>query len=55
MHKFDYLVPHFVTHVLGMRIIVTSKVEFANYPSCEHLRTVSKDELSSRFHETPSS
>ena len=55
MHKFNYLVPHFVTHVLGTRIIVTSKVEFANYPGCERLRTVSKDELSSRFCETPSS
>ena len=32
-----------------------SRVEFANYPGCEHLRTMSKDELSSFFCETPSS
>ena len=31
------------------------RVEFANYPGCEHLKTVSKDEPSSRFCETPSS
>ena len=58
-------VPHFITHIRGMRIIVTSdlisemlhilRVEFADYPSCERLRTVSKDELLSHFYETHSS
>ena len=65
MHEFDFSVPHFVTRVGGMCIVVTSdlifevlhvpRVEFANYPNCEHLRTVSKDKLSSHFCETPSS
>ena len=64
-HGFDYFVPHFITRVQGMRIVVTPnlisevlhvpRVEFADYPSYEHLRTVSKDELSSRFCDTPSS
>ena len=65
MHGFDYSVPHFITRVQGTRIVVTPdllskvlhvpRVEFADYPGCEHLSTVSKDELSSRFYETPSS
>ena len=29
------------------------KVEFPNYPGCEHLRTMSKDELKSAFCERP--
>ena len=63
MHRFDYSVPHFITRVRGPRIVVTSdlisevlhvpRVEFANYPGCPRLRTVSKDELSSLFCETP--
>ena len=65
MHGFDYSVPHFITHVRGTRIVVTlnlifevlhvPRVEFADYPGCECLRTMSKDELSFRFYETPSS
>ena len=65
MHGFDYSVPNFITRVRGTRIVVTPDlifevlhipwVEFANYPSCPCLRTVSKDELSSLFCETPSS
>ena len=65
MRRFDYSVPLFVTHVWGTRMVVTSdliskvlhvlKVEFADYPGCKHLRTVSKDKLLSRFYETPSS
>ena len=65
MHGFEYSVPHFVTHVVGTCIVVTpdlifevlhvSRVEFANYLGCDRLRTVSKDELSSRFYKTPSS
>ena len=65
MHKFDYFVPHFITRVQGTRIVVTPnlisevlhvpRVKFANYLDCDHLRTVSKDELMSLFYETPSS
>ena len=64
MHGFDYSVPYFVTCVQGTCMVVTldiiskvlhmPRVEFANYPSCERLRTVSKDELSSRFYKTSS-
>ena len=65
MHRFDYFVPHFITRIRGTRIVVTPdlisevlhvpKVEFADYPGYEHLRTVSKDKLSSYFYETLSS
>ena len=50
---------------LGIRMVVTSgivskvlhipRVAHLNYPGCKRLRTVSKDELSSLFCETPSS
>ena len=65
MHIFDYFASHFITHVRGTCIVVTldlisevlhvPRVKFADYPSYDRLRTVSKDELSSRFYETPSS
>ena len=65
MHRFDYSIPHFITRIRGTRIVVTPdlisevphvpKVEFADYPGYEHLRTVSKDKLSSYFYETLSS
>ena len=65
MHGFDTFVPHFFSHVWGTCIIVTLKIVFEvlhipriahpDYPGCERLRTVSKDELSSLFYETPSS
>ena len=65
MHKIDTLVPHFTTSARGMRIVVTSdivsevlhipRVTHPDYPSCDCLRTVSKDELSFLFCETPSS
>ena len=65
MHGFDHLVPHFVTHVQGTCIVVTPdivsevlhvpRVAHLDYPVCDHLRTVSKDKLSSLFYETPSS
>ena len=65
MYGFDYSVPHFITRVRGTCIVVTSdivsevlhvpRVAHPNYPSCDRLRTVSKDELSSLFCETPSS
>ena len=59
MHGFDFLVPHFITRIQGTCIVVTPeivsnvlhvpRVEFLDYPGCEHLRTVSKDELKSAF------
>ena len=65
MHGFNYSIPHFITCVRGTRIVVTSnlifeelqvtKVEFADYLGCDRLQTMSKDELSSHFCETPSS
>ena len=55
MHGFDFSVPLFSTRVWGMHIIVTPqlvadvlhvpRVEHPDYPSCEHLRTVSKDKM----------
>ena len=65
MHRFNYSVPHFITRVRGTHIVVTQdlisevlhipRVEFADYPDCDCLKTVSKHELSSLFCETPSS
>ena len=65
MHGFDYSVPHFITCIRDMYIIVTlyliSKVLYVlqvahpNYPGCERLKTLSKDELMSLFCKTPSS
>ena len=64
MHGFDFSVPLFHTCVRGTHIVVTSelvsnvflvpRVEFPDYPSCERLRTVSKDKLKSAFCEHPS-
>ena len=55
MHEFDYSVPHFITSVRGMRIVVTPqivtdvlhvpRVEFPNCPGCDRLKTMSKNEL----------
>ena len=65
MHGFDTSVPHFITHIRGMHIVITPdivskvlhvpRVAHLVYPSCDRLRIVSKDELSSLFCETPSS
>ena len=65
MHGFDTSIPHFVIRVRGTHIVVTPdivsevlhvpRVAHPNYPGCDRLRTVSKDELSSLFCETPSS
>ena len=65
MHKFDYFVPHFITCIRGTCIVVTldiifevlhvPKVVHPDYPRYDRLRTMSKDELSSLFCETPSS
>ena len=65
MHGFDTSVPHFFSRIRGMRSIVpldivsevlhVPRVAQRDYPGCNRLRTVSKDELSSQFCETPSS
>ena len=59
MHGLDSSVPLFHTRVRGTRIVVTPqlvtdvlhvpRVEHPDYPNCEHLRTVSKDEMISVF------
>ena len=64
MHGIDRSVPLFFTRVRGTRIPITPqliadmlrvpRIEFLDYPSCEHLRTVSRDELMSAFCERPS-
>ena len=63
MHGIDRSVPLFFTRVRGMRIPITlqlvadvlrvPRIEFPDYPSCERLRTVSRDELMSTFNERP--
>ena len=63
MHGIDHSVPLFFTHVRGTRILVTAQlvadvlhvpsIEFLDYLSCKHLRTVSRDELRSSFCERP--
>ena len=65
MNEFDYFVPHFITCVRGTCIVVTPDIVFEvlhiprvahlDYPSYDHLRTMSKEELLSLFCETPSS
>ena len=64
MHRIDRLVSLFFTRVRGTRIPITPqlvadvlrvpRIEFPDYPSCERLRTVSRDELMSTFCERPS-
>ena len=64
MHGIDRFVPLVFTHIRGTRIPVTPqlvanmlwvpRIEFPDYPSCEHLQTVSKDELMATFREGPS-
>ncbi|XP_065636893.1 cytochrome P450 76C4-like [Quercus suber] len=61
MHGIDRSVPLFFTRVRGTRIPITlqlvadvlrvPRIEFPDYPSCERLRTVSKDELISAFYQ----
>ena len=63
MHRIDRSVPLFFTRVRGTRIPITPqlvadvlwvpRIEFPDYPSCEHLRTVSRDELMSAFYKRP--
>ena len=64
MHGFDFSVPLFHTCIQGTCIVVTPqlvvdvlcvpRVEFPDYPGCEHLRTVSKNEIKFAFCECPS-
>ena len=64
MHGFDYSVPLFVTRVRGTRIVDTldivsnmlyvPRVAHPDYPVCDRLKTVSKDELISSFWRRPS-
>ena len=64
MHEIDRSVPLFFTRVRGTCIPITPqlvadvlrvpRIEFPDYPSCERLRTVSKDELMFAFCERPS-
>ena len=63
MHMIDRSAPLFFTCVQGMHIPATPqlvadvlkvpRVKFPDYPSCERLRTVSKNELMSVFYERP--
>ena len=63
IHMIDRSVPLFFTCVRGTRIPVTPqliadvlrvpRIEFPDYPSCEHLRIMSRDELMSSFCEHP--
>ena len=63
MHEIDRSVPLFFTRVQDMRIPVTAqlvadvlrvpRIEFPDYPSCERLRTMSRDELMSSFCKRP--
>ena len=63
LHWIDCSIPLFFTRVRGMRIRVTPqlvadvlhvpRIKFLDYPSCERLRTVSRDELMSSFCERP--
>ena len=64
MYGFDFSVPHFITCVRGMHIVVTPEIVFdvlrvprvvhPNYLDCDHLKTVSKDKLIYAFFERPS-
>ena len=64
MHGIDSSIPLFHTHVRGTHIVVTPqlvvdvlhvpRVEHPDYPECDLLRTVSKDEMFSAFYKRPS-
>ena len=64
MHEIDRSVPLSFSHIRGTRIPVipqlvanvfrVHRIEFSDYPNCERLRTVSKDELMAAFCERPS-
>ena len=64
MHRIDSSVPLFHTRIRGTRIVITPqlvidvlhvpRVEYLDYPGCDCLRTVSKDEMISAFCKRPS-
>ena len=64
MHGIDHSVPLFFTRVRGTCIPITPqlvadvllvpRIEFPDYPSCERLRTMSRDEFMFAFCERPS-
>ena len=64
MHAINTSMPQFATTSKGTRIVVTPDLIFGvlhvprvahlDYPSYEHLRTVSRDEFISHFCEKPS-
>ena len=64
LHWIDCSIPLFFTRVRGMRIRVTPqlvadvlrvpRIDFPDYPGCECLRTMSRDELMSTFCKHPS-
>ena len=64
MHGFNYSVSHFITRVRGTRIVITPeivsdvlrvpRVKHPDYPGCDHLKTVSKDDFISAFCKRPS-
>ena len=43
-----------VTPDIVSDVLHVPRVEHPNYPGCDHLRTLSKDELMSAFYERPS-
>ena len=63
MHEIDRSIPFFFTRVRGTCIPITPqlvanvlwvlRIEFPDYPSCECLRTMSRDKLMSSFCERP--
>ena len=59
MHGIDHSVPFFFTRVQGVAPQLVAdelrvpRIEFPDYPSCDHLRIVSRDELMSSFCERP--
>ena len=63
IHSIDTFVPQFAITLRGTRIVVTpdliseilhvSRVSHPVYPDCQHLRTMSKDELLSQSCKTP--
>ena len=63
MHELDTSIPLFHTRVRGTHIVVSSelvsdvlyvlRVEHPDYPDCEHLRIMSKDEMIFSFCERP--
>ena len=64
MHGFDYSIPFFITRIRSTCIVVTldivsdvlhvPRVAYPDFPSYDHLKTMSKDELISSFCELPS-